>query len=199
MDKRKFRGLIGVLLIIIFTLSLLLISESAWATPQQDHLRQTVPSPTPTPFILPPSCPPPVGCVVFDWFTLEGYLGRAVTYPAYFDPPLEICVPFTQEQADANGGIENLTIAYWDDFMQAWIGLDNTRYDPTAMVICGDLSYMPESICGLGLTCTFSPPDVPTTGSEGWGELNPAIAGLALAGALVLILGLFARRRASLG
>jgi len=177
----------------ILLAALLLVSQSVWASPGQDQLRQTVPTPVPTPVPQPGECPAPAGCSLSDLFTLDSYLGSELVYPVSFDPPQEVCVDYTQELADANGGAENLAIVYWDDATSAWVMLDNPRYDADLMKVCGDISYLPSTACGLAVTCALSPTGVPVTGEE---QFSMTPIWLVLAAVLVLSFGTITWRRA---
>jgi hypothetical protein len=212
-SKRSFAIIIGIILLVLLLAS---TGAAAWATPGQDQLRQTVPTPIPDPYVivLPPQrngneysfefnllpgaeCAPPAGCELFSPFTLEAYLGTQLVYPVTFDPPLEICFQYTQAQADAVGGPENLAVVYWDDAQSAWIPLDNQRYDasPEVMQVCGDISFLPATSCGLGVTCAISPTGVPVTGQAA--GPSPTVGRLLI---VALVVGglagvAFARRR----
>jgi hypothetical protein len=208
------RGTMVMFAAAILLAALLLVSQSVWATPGQDQLRQTVPTPVPQPgditIVLPPQpsgddytfvytplpsvpCAPAAGCSMFSNFTLDAYLGSSLVYPVSFDPPLEICVNYTQAQADANGGADNLAVVYWDDATSTRVPLDNGRYDANLMMVCGDIAFLPSTACGFGVSCALSPTGVPVTGE---GQFNMTPVWLVLAAVLVLSFGTIAWRRA---
>jgi hypothetical protein len=183
--KRIFVAVAVLLVVILASLA----NSSAWATPAQDVLRQTIPTPeppreTPEPppqsIVLPPQpggndysfvyvplppvdYPPPAGCGIYNPFRVEAYLGTELVYPAAFDPPLEICVSYTEDQAAEAGGPDNLSVVYWDEELEQWIPLDNRRHDAELSQVCGDISFLPANNI-FAITCVISPTAVPVTG-----------------------------------
>ncbi len=214
MQKDK-RGPFVIIAAIMLLFALLLVSQSAWATPAQDQLQQTVPPPTPIPgpiCVVPPQpgggdyaceyvplgsvdCSPPAGCDLFAPFDINLYLGGQPVTEFEFDPPLEICVPYTDAQANAVGGVDNLALVYYDEATSSWVELDNTRYDAGMHLLCGDLTFLPDSTCGFGITCAISPTGVPVTGEQDTAG-NLRVLWLALAAAAVLAIGTITWRRA---
>lgn len=140
-------------------------------------------------------CPPPVGCLVFDTFDLTIYLDIDSLETAHFDPPLTVCMDYTDSQAEALGGPDNLAIAYWDDELRRWIPLDNIRVDTEKQQICGDISVLVPSECGIGLTCLLSPTAVPVTGSGALPKPVLSFGWPVLVGAILLALRLVFIRR----
>ena len=205
-QQRKRFVLIGGLVVVL--VALLAAGPAAWATPGQDRLRQTIPTPIPGDYtiVLPPQqdgrdysfdfrllpdvdCPPPAGCELFAPFTLDAYLGTELIYPVSFNPPLEICFNYTTAEAAAVGGVENLMLAYWDDDLEAWLPLDNARIDKSLMMVCGDIAFLPATACGLAVTCAISPTGVPITGlTEGPSSPAGTLLGAALALGVALAL-----------
>ena len=141
------------------------------------------------------SCAPPAGCSLFAPFDLSIYVGIDLISPVTFDPPLELCFTYTEEQAISVGGVDNLTPAYWSADKGTWIPLDNVRYDASLMKVCGDLGTVTHTSCGIALTCAISPSGVPVTGEELAAGASLAPVWLALAAAAVLILGVGALRK----
>jgi hypothetical protein len=141
------------------------------------------------------SCPPPVGCLVFNPFDLSAYDGVDLVSPAYFDPPLEICMNYTDTEVEALGGVENLTIAYWHPEQNQWVPLRNIRMDTATQQICGDLDALLESECGIALTCALSPGGVPVTGSGLGSHFSLSPMWLTIAVAIILTFYLWTRRR----
>jgi len=205
-QRRKQLLLIGGLVVML--VALLAVSPAAWATPGQDRLRQTIPTPIPGDYsiVLPPQqdgrdysfdfrllpevdCPPPAGCELYSPFTLDAFLGTELIYPVRFNPPLEICYEYSPAEAAAMGGAENLMLAYWDDDREAWVPLDNPRIDKSLRMVCGDIAFLPATACGLAVTCAISPTGVPITGLTE-GPSSPAgtllVVVLALGAALAL-------------
>jgi len=216
------RGIVAVTVLLAVVALASFASSSAWATPAQDGLRQTVPSPEPPPeatpqpppqsIVLPPQrsgqdysfvyvplppvdYPPPAGCAIYNPFRIEAYLGTKLVYPEDFDPPLEICVSYSADQADEAGGADNLSVVYWDQEPKLWIPLDNWRHAPAISQICGDIAFLPANNI-LALTCIIGPTAVPVTGyGAASSEPMAALLALALLGAALLATRL--RQRAS--
>jgi hypothetical protein len=204
-EPRVKRGIAAVGVVLVVLALALLANSSAWATPAQDTLRQTIPTPrppTPEPppqsIVLPPQPgrddysfvyvplppvdnPPPVGCEIYNPFRIEAYLGTELVYPENFDPPLEVCVTYTEDQAAEAGGADNLSVVYWDEESQQWIPLDNRRHDAELTQVCGDISFISANNI-FAITCVISPTAVPVTG-HGSVPAGPIVA-LALLGAM---------------
>lgn len=144
-------------------------------------------------------CPPPVGCLVFNPFNLDAYSGVDLVSPAYFDPPMEICMSYSDTEAESLGGVENLTIAYYDPNQNQWVSLSNIRIDTANKKICGDLTVLLQSECGIALTCALSPIGVPVTGRAPAGSASNSPVWLTLLVAVVLTSYLWMRRRQELG
>ena len=210
----------AALVIAVLLLVVLLAGSgtAAWATPGQDRLRQTIPTPVPGDYfiVLPPQqdgndysfdfrllpdvdCPPPAGCQLFEPFSLDAYLGTELIYPVTFNPPLEICFQYTTAEAAAVGGAENLMLAYWDDDRESWVPLDNWRIDEALMRVCGDISFVPATACGLAVTCAISPTGVPITGQPPAAPLAPETFYLVLGAAGLLAIAFVASRRLRVG
>ena len=188
-EPRVKRGIVAVTVLLLVMALASLASSSAWATPSQDVLRQTVPTPgppeeTPVPppqsIVLPPQrsgddysfvyvplppvdYPPPAGCGIYNPFQIEAYLGTELMFPEEFDPPLQVCVSYSTEQAAEVGGADNLGVVYWDMITQQWIPLDNWRQDANLSQVCGDISSLPADNV-FAITCILSPTAVPVTG-----------------------------------
>jgi hypothetical protein len=214
-EPRAKQGIVAVTVVLVVVVLASLANSSVWATPVQDALRQTIPTPAPPPtatplpppqsIVLPPqpggeeysfvyvplpsvSYPPPVGCGIYSPFRVEAYLGTEPAYPVSFNPPLEICVSYTEDEAAEAGGAENLSVAYWDAELEQWIPLDNRRHDASLLQVCGDISFLSANNV-FAITCVISPTAVPVTG-HGLGSGSPyavlallaTLAGIAIVG-----------------
>jgi hypothetical protein len=206
-EPRIKQGIVAVVVVLGVLILASLASNSAWATPSQDVLRQSIPTPAPSPetppqsIVLPPQpggddysfvyvplppvdYPPPAGCEIYSPFRIEAYLGTELVYPESFDPPLEVCVSYTAEQAEENGGAENLSVVYWDEELEQWIPLDNRRHDAGLSQLCGDVSFLTANNY-FAVTCVIGPTAVPVTG-HGSGVVN-SVAVLALVATLAAV------------
>jgi hypothetical protein len=215
-EPRVKRGLVPIAVVLVAVVLAPLSNSSAWATPSQDVLRQTVPTPEPTPevtpvpppqsIVLPPQpggneysfvyvplppvdYPPPAGCEIYNPFRVEAYLGTELVYPDSFNPPLQICVSYTEDQAAEAGGAENLSVVYWDSESQQWIPLDNRRHDAALMQVCGDISFLSANNI-FAITCAIGPTAVPVTGHGSGSGSTSAILVLVVALAGIAVVGL---------
>ena len=135
--------------------------------------------------------PPPLGSPLIAPFSLAIFSGVNPAIGITFNPPLEICSSYTDDDvAQVGDDPNNLALAYYDEIEGKWLPLDNPTVDPVNKTVCGTLSHLTM----IALTARLTPAGVPVTGGESpTQEFLPPVWMLLLG--TLLLLGLYARKK----